>query len=100
MSDIKYPVTGTFNGIHFRATARKLTLNGTTYPLTGINTIADLHKAVSKIIGNTTVTSLSNCPHPIDSISLARVETRINCKGEPFEKKVYYCEQCGAEFSL
>lgn len=40
------------------------------------------------------------CPHPIDSISLARVETKTNCKGEPFEKKVYYCEQCGAEFSL
>jgi hypothetical protein len=40
------------------------------------------------------------CPHPIDSISLARVETKTNCKGEPFEKKIYYCEQCGAEFSL
>jgi hypothetical protein len=40
------------------------------------------------------------CPHPIDSFSLARVETKTNCKGKPFEKKIYYCEQCGAEFSL
>ncbi len=44
--------------------------------------------------------TMSYCTHPTESISLARVETCKNCKGETFEKKIFQCDLCGREFSL
>ncbi|MEN6370943.1 MAG: hypothetical protein ABFD64_02935 [Armatimonadota bacterium] len=69
------------------------------YRSTSVKEIGNM--LISLVIdGIDTEAAASNCTHPIESISLARVETCKNCKGETFEKKIFQCDLCGREFSL